>query len=114
MNINDEVIIMMKELKIPAHPTPVGEMLTEEFLIPLEVSQGQLARAMGVSRKTVNELCVGRRSVTVETALLLSKVLGTTSGFWLNLQIMNDMWQAQHNESFTEKLDHAARLVEVA
>lgn len=103
----------MKELKIPAQPTPVGEMLTEEFLIPLDISQGQLAKAMGVSRKTVNELCVGRRGITVETALLLSKVLGTTSGFWLNLQIMNDMWQAQHDNKFKDKLDRASRLTAI-
>ena len=105
--------MMMNELKIPAKPTPIGEMLTEEFLTPLEISQLKLATAMGVSRKTVNELCVGRRSITVETALLLSKVLGTTPAFWLNLQVMNDIWQAQHNEAFADKLQHAAPLVSV-
>jgi len=105
---------MMKELKIPAQPTPVGEMLTEEFLSPLKISQGALAKAMGVSRKTVNELCCNRRGITVETALLLSKVLGTTSGFWLNLQLISDIWQAEHNEAFKNKLDHAAPLIAVA
>lgn len=112
--IISEVKIMMKELKIPARPTPVGEMLTEEFLAPLKISQGKLAKAMGVSRKTVNELCGSRRGATVETALLLSKVFGTISGFWLNLQLMSDVWQAQHNETFLDKLDHAAPLVGVA
>lgn len=106
--------MMMNELKIPAQPTPVGEMLTEEFLIPLKITQGTLAKAMGVSRKTVNELCGNRRGITVETALLLSKVLGTTSGFWLNLQLMSDVWQAQHNEAFKDKLDHAEPLFDVA
>jgi len=105
---------MMKELKIPAQPTPVGEMLREEFLAPLKISQGALAEAMGVSRKTVNELCGNRRGVTVETALLLSKVLGTTSGFWLNLQLMSDVWQAQHNEAFKDKLNRAASLIAIA
>ena len=105
---------MMKELKMPAQPTPVGEMLTEEFLAPLKISQGTLAKAMGVSRKTVNELCGNRRGITVETALLLSKVLGTTSGFWLNLQLMSDVWKAQNNEAFKGKLEHAASLIAVA
>jgi len=105
---------MMKELKIPAQPTPVGEMLTEEFLTPLKISQAALAKAMGVSRKTVNELCCNHRGITVETALLLSKVLGTTFGFWLNLQLISDTWQAEHNEVFEEKLDRAVPLIAVA
>lgn len=105
---------MMKELKVPAQPTPVGEILTEEFIEPLNISQGKLAKAMGVSRKTVNELCVGRRAITVETALLLSKVLGTTPDFWLNLQLMNDMYKTQHDAAFGEKLAHAEQLVAVA
>ncbi len=51
-------------------PVSVGEMLTEEFLNPLKITQGQLAAAMGVSRKTVNELCTNRRSITADTALM--------------------------------------------
>lgn len=99
-------------LKIPAHqPTRVGAMLKEEFLEPLGISQGALAKAMGVGRKTVNELCGGRRGVTAETAFLLAKVLGTTPEFWLNLQFMNDMWLAKHSEVLSEKLEHARPLV---
>ena len=57
-------------------------MITEEYLEPLNITQGQLAQAMGVSRKTVNELCTGKRAVTVDTALLLAKYWRTlpTSG----------------------------------
>ena len=99
-------------LKIPASkPTSVGVMLKEEFLEPLNVSQGELAKAMGVGRKTVNELCGGRRGVTAETASLLAKVLGTTPEFWLNLQLLNDMWLAQHNELLADKLKLARPLV---
>lgn len=59
-------------------PVSVDEMITEEYLKPLEITQGrQLAQAMGVSRKTVNELCIGKRTVTVDTALLLVKVFKT-------------------------------------
>lgn len=103
---------MVDALKIPAHkPTSVGEMLNEEFLQPLSITQGQLADAMGVGRKTVNELCVNRRGVTAETAFLLAKVLGTTPEFWLNLQYINDVWVAKHNEILAEKLNKAKPLV---
>ena len=108
----DDKLTMVEALKIPAHqPTSVGAMLKEEFLEPLSITQGELAKAMGVGRKTVNELCGGRRGVTAETAFLLAKVLGTTPEFWLNLQFMNDMWLAKHNEVLAEKLEHARPLV---
>jgi antitoxin HigA-1 len=103
---------MVEALKIPDHkPTGVGIMLKEEFLEPLGITQGELAKAMGVSRKTINELCGGRRGATGETAFLLAKVLGTTPEFWLNLQFMNDMWLAQNNEVLAEKLEHVRPLV---
>ena len=103
---------MAEVLRIPAHqPTSVGAMLKEEFLAPLSITQGDLAKAMGVGRKTVNELCGGRRGVTAETAFLLAKVLGTTPEFWLNLQLINDLWLAQHSEVLAEKLEHAHPLV---
>ena len=63
---------MIDKLKIPAHkPTSVGTILKEEFLAPLNISQGDLAAAMGVGRKTVNELCMDKRNMTVESACLL-------------------------------------------
>lgn len=99
---------MTDSFKIPAHqPTSVGAMLKEEFLEPMGITQGELAKAMGVGRKTVNELCGNRRGVTAETAFLLSKVLGTTPGFWLNLQMMNDLWVAKHSEVLAAKLEQA-------
>ena len=55
-------------------PVSVGEMITEEFLVPMGLTQGQLAEAMGVSRKTVNELCTNRRAITANTALMLATV----------------------------------------
>ena len=103
---------MAETLRVPARqPTSVGMILKEEFLAPLSISQGQLAKAMGVSRKTVNELCGNRRGVTAETAFLLSKVLGTTPEFWLNLQVINDLWLAKHSERLDAKLKHAHPLV---
>jgi len=98
--------------RIPANkPTPVGDMLKIEFLEPLKISQGQLAKAMGVGRKTVNELCMNKRGVTSETAFLLAKVFGTTPEFWLNLQIINDLWATQHSEFMKEKLEKVTPLV---
>jgi len=103
---------MKESLKIPAHqPTSIGAMLKEEFLEPLGVTQGELAKAMGVGRKTVNELCGNRRGVTAETAFLLAKVLGTTPDFWLNLQLINDLWLAEHSEVLADKLKQAKPLV---
>lgn len=86
-------------------PVSVGEMITEEFMIPLGVTQGQLASAMGVSRRTVNELCTGKRSITVDTALMLAKVFGNTPNFWLNLQQRNDIWTALHSPKRMEKIE---------
>ena len=78
-------------------PVSVGEMIIEEFIAPLGITQGQLASAMGVSRRTVNELCTGKRSITVDTALMLAKVFGNTPNFWLNLQQRNDIWSALYS-----------------
>jgi len=72
----------------------VGEMITEEFLVPMALTQGQLAEAMGVSRKTVNELCTNRRAITAGTALMLATVFGNSADFWLNLQQRNELWKA--------------------
>ena len=88
-------------------PVSVGEMITEEFLAPRGITQGQLAEAMGVSRKTVNELCTNRRSVTVDTALMLSTVFGNTADFWLNLQRRNDVWKAMNTPSRRDRINRA-------
>ena len=66
-------------------PAGVGEILTAEFLAPMQLTQGALADAMGVPRKHVNELCNDRRSVTAPTALILARVFGNTPDFWLNV-----------------------------
>ncbi len=86
-------------------PVSVGEMITEEFMVPLEINQGQLASAMGVSRRTVNELCTGKRSITIDTALMLAKVFGNTPNFWLNLQQRNDLWTALHSPKRMKKIE---------
>lgn len=74
-------------------PVSVGEMLTEEFLTPMKLTQGALAEAMGVERKLVNELCNDRRTVTADTALMLARVFGNSPDFWLNVQRRTDLWR---------------------
>lgn len=91
-------------------PVGVGEMMNEEFLVPLGITQGQLAEAMGVSRKTVNELCTNRRSITADTALMLAKVFGNTADFWLNLQQRNDVWRALNTPKRRARIDKAKPL----
>src|SRR5882724_11528582 len=78
-------------------PATLGEILVEEFMHPLELTQAALAETMGVARKHVNELCNDRRKVTVSTALILARVFGNTPDFWLNVQRRTDLWEATHN-----------------
>jgi addiction module HigA family antidote len=88
-------------------PVSVGEMITVEFLVPLGLTQGQLAQAMGVSRKTVNELCTNRRSITADTALMLARVFGNTAEFWLNLQQRNELWKALNTPKRRARIEKA-------
>jgi len=81
-------------------------------MVPLGINQGQIASAMGVSRRTVNELCTGKRSITVDTALMLEKVFGNTPNFWLNLQQRNDLWAALHSPKRMEKLERVRPILE--
>ena len=82
---------------IPKHRKPVhpGEILVEEFLKPLGMSQVELANRMHVPVQRVNTLINGRRDMTAETAILLSRVLKTTSEFWMHLQVACDLYDAQ-------------------
>lgn len=72
----------------PVHP---GEILLEEFLKPLEVSQYQLAKEIGVPARRINEIVHGQRRVSADTALRLARFLGTSERFWLNLQSRYDL-----------------------
>ena len=91
-------------------PVSPGEMLTEEFLAPMGVTQQGLADAMGVSRKTVNELCVNRRSITADTALMLAKCFGNSPDFWLNLQARNDIWDALNTPKRKVRVERARKI----
>lgn len=79
---------MQPEKRTPTHP---GEILREEFLVPLRQTQVALAEHLGVPVQRINELIRGKRGVTPETAWLLSQALNTTPEFWLNLQSAYDL-----------------------
>ncbi len=76
----------------PVHP---GEVLRDEFLKPMELSVYRLAREIGVSRPRLNDVVLGRRAVTTDTALRLGRYFGTTPEFWLNLQTRYDLDAAE-------------------
>ena len=79
--------------KLPnVHP---GEVLLEEFLGPLGISQNRLAREIGVPRRRINEIVLGKRSVTPDTALRLSRYFGNSSRFWLGLQLDYDLEETE-------------------
>ena len=82
---------------IPKHrsPTHPGEILEEEFLKPLEMTQVALAAKMGVPIQRVNTIISGKRGITAETAVLLARVLKTSAEFWMNLQSKFDLWHAE-------------------
>ena len=95
-------------------PASVGEILTEEFMEPLALTQGALAEAMGVQRKHVNELCNNRRKVTAATALILARVFGNSPDFWLNAQKRSDLWEAMHSPRERERIKRARPLTPAA
>ena len=87
---------MLPKNRTPTHP---GEILLEEFLKPLGVTQVAFAAHIGVSVQRVNELIRGKRGVTPETAWLLSQALGTTPQFWVNLQSNHDLAASRPRKS---------------
>lgn len=82
--------------RLPKHraPTHPGEMLLEEFLGPLGMSQTEFAKRIGVSYVRLNSIVNGRRGVSPDTALRLERATGMSAGFWLNLQRDWDLWHA--------------------
>lgn len=91
-------------VRVPTHraPTHPGEMLLEEFLKPLGLTQVALAERIGVSYPRVNELVHGKRAMTPDTALRLERLLGVEAQFWMNLQMAWDLYHAAHAASAKE------------
>jgi len=88
-------------IRVPTHRTPThpGEMLLEEFLKPMGLTQRDLAEAIHVPYQRVNEIVNGRRGMTPGTALRLAKIFGLSADFWMNLQLRWDLYFAQQSES---------------
>jgi addiction module HigA family antidote len=95
-------------------PATVGEILTEEFMEPMGLTQGALAEAMGVQRKHVNELCGDRRNVTAATALILARVFGNSPDFWLNVQRRHDLWEVMNTPKERKRVERARPLKRAA
>ena len=82
---------MTKEMS-PIHP---GEILSEEFLLPMHITQYRLAQEIGVDARRIHAIVHGERSITAETALLLSRFFGNSAGFWMGLQSQYDLEVAE-------------------
>ena len=88
------------------YPTP-GEILLEEFLKPMGITQYRLAKEIGVSQRRISEIIAGKRSVTVDTGLRLSRFFGTSDGFWVGLQ--TDYDTARVKDTLSEVLSRIHR-----
>jgi addiction module HigA family antidote len=97
-----------KMVRVPSHrlPTHPGEMLLEEFLRPMKLTQRELAEGIRVPYQRVNEIVNGKRGITPSTALRLAKYFGNSEGFWMNLQLRWDLYQARESESSELKKIH--------
>lgn len=90
-------------IRIPIHrePTHPGEILKEEFLIPLEITQRELADRIQVPYQRINEIVNGRRGMTPSTALRLAKFFKVSPEFWMNLQLCWELYRVKKNEADT-------------
>ena len=87
-------------IRVPTNrsPTHPGEMLLEEFLAPMRVTQRELADAIHVPYQRINEIINGRRGMTPGTALRLAKFFGVSADFWMNVQLRWDLYRARQSE----------------
>ena len=99
---------MPKRMK-PIHP---GEILMEEFLLPMEISQYRLAKDISVPARRINEIVHGKRSITADTALRLSRYFGMTEHFWMNLQARYDL--EVEKDRLGSRLDHEVQAARAA
>ena len=89
-------MVRVPKFREPTHP---GEMLQEEFLLPMSISQRDLSKAIHVPYQRVNEIVNRKRGITPSTALRLAKYFGTTEDFWMNLQLRWDLYRARLAEA---------------
>ncbi len=93
---------MIPKNRKPTHP---GEILLGEFLLPMNLSQVELASRMNVPIQRVNTLVKGNRGMTAESAILLARVLNTSSEFWMNLQVACDLYEAELRLKASSRFD---------
>lgn len=96
---------MVMRIPTDREPTPPGEMLLEEFLRPLGMTQAEFAERIGVSYVRLNEIVNGRRGISPSTALRLAKAFGTSAEFWLNGQLSSDLYRVSHDEAEMEQIE---------
>lgn len=92
-------MIRLPTNRAPSHP---GEILREDFLIPMEITQVDLADRLGIPFQRVNQIVREKRSVTPDTALRLARLFGTSVDLWLNLQLAWDLYHAVHSPKAKE------------
>lgn len=95
---------MVEKKILPVHP---GEVLLEEFLKPMDLSQNRLAINIGVDARRINEIVLGKRRVTADTALRLSRFFGNSAQFWMGLQSDYDLDVAE--DELGDRLDREVR-----
>jgi addiction module HigA family antidote len=99
-------------IELQREPTHPGTILKEEFLVPLDMTQSFLAKAIGVSFRAINELVNEKRGITVEMALRLSKYFKTSPELWLNLQNQYELYKvSQKKEDILNKLEPCDKIV---
>lgn len=89
--------------KKPTHP---GEFIRHDILLEFNLTQQKLAQALGVSRRTINEIIKGKRAITADMALRLGKFTKTSPETWLNLQNTVNLWEALHSPRSTKPIRH--------
>ncbi len=100
-------VITTTDRLAPVHP---GEVLLEDFLKPLSMSQYRLARAIGVPPRRINEIVHGKRAISPDTALRLSRFFGLSDGFWIGLQARYDLDRAR--DILGDRLEHEVEPLE--
>ena len=88
-------MVRIPKFREPTHP---GEMLMQEFLIPMSITQRDLSKAIHVPYQRINEIVNGRRGITPSTALRLAKFFNMSEDFWMNIQLRWDLYRAKHSE----------------
>lgn len=93
--------MQLQTMKIPTHrpPTHPGEMLLEEFMIPMKLTPEKIGKSIGVTEQQISDLIAGKQNITPSLALRLSKFFGISVEFWMNLQMRWDLYFTEQEEA---------------